>query len=137
MSIIRLVTPSSICATSSGGFQFTNNTFIYSPTSQQYAAGMLYNQFGIYVAYGYHNVTSTRIWGASQSSTANTAYLVGQTDRNLVVYTSSPNGVQWASGTNNGGSGRPFCLQMLDSDNLIWIDSTTTTIWQSNSAQIG
>ncbi|CAF1169530.1 unnamed protein product [Rotaria sp. Silwood1] len=97
---------------------------------------MLNNQFGIYRAYGYGNVTSTTIWTASQSSTSQTAYLALQTDRNLVVYTMSW-GVLWAAGINNGGIGNPFCFQMLDSGNLIWTDSSSTIIWQTNTVQSG
>jgi hypothetical protein len=95
---------------------------------------MLNNQFGVYEAYGYGNVTSTTIWAASQSSTSSTACLTLQNDRNLVIYTLNNTSVLWAAGTNNGGSGLPFCLEMLDTGNLVWIDSTSTTIWQSNSA---
>jgi hypothetical protein len=76
-STISLAPASTACATSSTGITLTNNTFIYSPTSERYAAGMLNNQFGSYIAYGYANVTSTSIWTASQSSTSYTAYFAG------------------------------------------------------------
>ncbi|CAF1228850.1 unnamed protein product [Rotaria sp. Silwood1] len=97
---------------------------------------MLNNQFGIYRAYGYGNVTSTTIWTASQTSTSQTSFLALQTDRHLVVYTST-GGVLWYSGTNNGGVGSPFCFQMLDSGNLIWTDNSGTVVWQTNTAQSG
>ena len=113
-----------------------DNQFIYSPTSHIYAAGMLNNQFGIYKAYGYANVTSTTIWKASQTSTSSTCYLALQTDRNLVVYT-LPSGYVWTPFTQNDGTGIPFCFQILDSGNLIWTDNSGAIIWQSYSAQSG
>ncbi|CAF1614327.1 unnamed protein product [Rotaria magnacalcarata] len=94
---------------------------------------MLNNQFGVYVAYGYNNVTSTSIWTAGQSSTPAGAFFAAQGDRNLVVYTSS--GVPiWSPMVNNGGVGAPFCLAMQDSGNLVWTDSTSALIWQSGSS---
>ena len=84
---------------------------------------MLNNQFGIYQAYGYGNVTWTAIWTAAQTSTSLPCKLALQTDRNLVVYLTVP----------TNGSGTPFCLQMLDTGNLICINSTSDIIWQSNS----
>ena len=92
------------------------------------------NQFGVYVAYGNTYVTSTAVWTASQLSTPSDARFVAQTDRNLVVYssTSSPSAL-WASYTWNGGTNSPFCLEMLDNGNLIWKDSSNYTIWQTNS----
>lgn len=113
-----------------------NNQFIYSPTSQIYAAGMLNNQFGVYKAYGNANVTSTAIWTASQSSTASTCYLALQSDRNLVVYTTT-GGVLWAPMTQTSTPVYPYCFQILDTGNLIWTDSIGTIIWESNSAQTG
>ncbi|CAF3803969.1 unnamed protein product [Rotaria sordida] len=129
--------PSTLCVNNTSDRKLYNNEFIYSPTSQVYAAGMLNNQFGIYRAYGYGNVTSTTIWTASQSTTSITCHLQLQTDRNVVVYTTTSSIAVWAAGVNNGGSGKPFCLQMLDSGNLIWINNTGSTIWQTNSAQSG
>ncbi len=114
-----------------------NSQFIYSPTSQAYAAGMLNNQFGIYYAYGYGNVTSTALWTASQSTTSVLSFLGLQTDRNVVVYASSSLVPLWASSTVNNGIGNPFCLKMLDSGNLIWIDNTSTIIWQTYTTQSG
>jgi len=113
-----------------------NSQFIYSPTSQAYAAGMLNNQFGIYYAYGYGNVTSTALWTASQSTTSVSSFLGLQTDRNVVVYTTSWSAI-WASATVNNGFGNPFCLKMLDSGNLIWIDNTSSIIWQTYTTQSG
>ncbi|CAF1255218.1 unnamed protein product [Rotaria sordida] len=129
--------PSTLCVNSTSDRKLYNNEFIYSPTSQVYAAGMLNNQFGIYMAYGYGNVTSTTIRTASQSTTSITCHLQLQTDRNVVVYTTTSSIAVWAAGVNNGGSGKPFCLQMLDSGNLIWNDNAGSTIWQTNSAQSG
>lgn len=129
------VPPSSICV-ANGSEILYNNQFIYSPTSQAYAAGMLNNQFGVYQAFGYGNVTTTALWKASQTSTSQAGLLALQSDRNLVVY-GTTSGVLWTPYINNGGVGAPFCLQMLDSGNLIWTDSTSTIIWQTNTAQIG
>ena len=126
--------PSTICVTS--GAYLYNNQFIYSPTFENYAAGMLNNQFGIYRAFGYGSVTSTAIWTASQSSTSQTCFLSIQGDRNLVVYTLNYT-VLWSPFVMNGGIGNPFCLQILDSGNLIWTDVFGALIWQSNSAQSG
>ncbi|CAF1229928.1 unnamed protein product [Rotaria magnacalcarata] len=126
---------SSICV-SNISVSLYNNQFVYSPTSQIYAAGMLNNQFGVYIAYGYANVSSTALWTAAQSSTSQTCFLALQTDRHLVVYTLT-SVVLWASGTNNGGIGSPFCFQMLDSGNLIWTDNTNTIVWQTNTVQTG
>ena len=121
---------------STGSGRLDNNQFIYSP-SKLYAAGMMNNQFAIYRAYSYLNVTSTRIWTASQSSTAQVAFLAVQSDRNLVIYTVSSGAVLWASGTNNGGVGVPFCLQLFDSGNMVWMGSSSTIIWRPSSAQTG
>ncbi|CAF4215570.1 unnamed protein product [Adineta steineri] len=131
---LTLAIPSSICVSNVGKNAILNaNQFIYSPTQQIYAAGMLSNQFGVYQAYGYGNVTSTAVWTASQSSRPTGAYFVAQVDRNLVVYTASGS-ILWAINTYNNGAGSPFCLKMLDSGNLVWVDSTNTIIWQSNSS---
>lgn len=114
-----------------------NNAFIYSPTSQNYAAGMLNNQFGVYQAFGYGRVTSTAIWTAPQTSTLQPAWLALQYDRNLVVYSSVPVGgsiVLWTPSVENNGTGSPFCLQMLDTGNLIWTNNTSDIVWESNSA---
>ena len=107
------------------------NQFIYSPISQSYAAGMFRNQFGIYKAYGFENVTSQSIWNASQSNNPVGTYFAAQSDQNLVVY--GPAGVPlWASNTYNGGYNHFFCLHLLDNGTLIWIDTTNSTIWHSN-----
>jgi hypothetical protein len=98
-----------------------------------YAAGMLNNQFGIYIAYGYNNVTSTAIWTLPQSSTPAGDFFAAQSDRNLVVYASNFT-VLWQAGTFISGMSAVFCLEILDNGNLIWVDSTNTIIWQSNSA---
>ena len=127
--------PSTICVSGSTTSLY-NNQFIYS-ISQLYAAGMMNNQFSIYVAYSNANVTSSTIWTASQSSIAQTSYLAIQTDRNLVVYTVSGNTVVWSLGLWNNGAGNPFCLQMLNSGNLVWTDTTGTIIWETNTAQTG
>ncbi len=95
------------------------------------------NQFGIYKAYGYANVTSTTIWIANQISTFSTCYLALQADRNLVVYPSNYMIEIWAANVANGGTGHPFCLEMLDSGNLIWVDNTGAIIWQTHTAQSG
>jgi len=128
--------PSTVCVTNTG-VNYYNNQFIYSPTSQIYAAGMLNNQFGIYKAYGYANVTSTTIWIAPQIPTNNTCYFALQTDRNLVVYALANNAIIWSPYVNNGGIGSPFCLEMLNSGNLIYFDNNGTIIWQTNTVQSG
>jgi len=129
--------PSTACVTNTNVI-FNNNQFIYSPTSHVYAAGMLNSQFGIYKAYGYANVTSTTIWIASQTPTNSTCFLALQPDHNLVVYTLNYMSV-WASNVDvvSSGIGNPFCLEMLDSGNLIWVDNTGTIIWQTNTIQSG
>lgn len=130
-----LAPPSIACSTTSGDLILYDNQFIYSPTSQLYAAGMRNNRFGVYNAYGYNNVTSSSLWTASQSSYPIGSVLTGQSDANIVVYTSR-HGVLWASNTNIGG-GPVFCLQMLDSGNLIWTDTSNTVIWETNTAVSG
>ena len=92
------------------------------------------NQFGVYVAYGNANVTSTAVWTASQSSTPSDAWFAAQTDRNLVVYssTSSPS-VLWAAHVSLPGTNSAYCLEMLDTGNLIWTNSSNNIIWQTNS----
>ncbi|CAF1090207.1 unnamed protein product [Adineta steineri] len=130
-----LAPPSTACIDATG-LSLYNNQFIYSPATQVYAAGMLNNTFGVYKAYGYQNVTTTAIWLANQNPNNSSVdcFLALQTDRNLVVYTL--NGVAvWANMVNNGGSGNPFCLEMLDSGNLIWIDRNATVIWQTNTEE--
>jgi hypothetical protein len=127
-----LAPPSTICSSA----YLYNNQFIYSPTNQIYAAGMLNNQFGVYNAYGYNNVTSTAIWTAPQSSTPAGAFFAAQSDRNLVVYASN-SAVLWEAGTFISGMSAVFCLEMLDNRNLIWVNSTNTIIWQSNTAVTG
>ncbi|CAF1151669.1 unnamed protein product [Adineta steineri] len=122
-------TPPSTACIDTTGLSLYNNQFIYSPTSHVYAAGMLNNTFGVYKAYGYQNVTTTAIWLANQNPNNSSVdcFLALQADCNLVVYTL--NGVAvWANMVNNGGSGNPFCLEMLDSGNLIWIDQNATII---------
>ena len=108
-----------------------NNQFIFSP-AQNYAAGMMNNQFGVYRSYSNTNVTSSTTWTASQTSTSQNAYLALQADRNLAVYTVSGNAILWSANKNNGGIGKPFCLQMTDTGLLRWIDSNNTYIWTSN-----
>jgi len=90
---------------------------------------MLNNQFGVYVAYGYANVTSTAIWTAPQTSTPAGAFLAVQADRNIVVYTSTPSAL-WFSGTFIVNHSALHCLQILDNGNLIWKNSGGTIIWQ-------
>ena len=91
------------------------------------------NLFGVYIAYANANVTSTAVWTASQSSTPSDARFVAQSDRNLVVYTStfSP-GVLWTAHVAINGMNSAFCLEMLDTGNLIWKDSSNNIIWQTN-----
>jgi hypothetical protein len=128
-----LAPPSTICSSSTSTSILYSNQFIYSPTHQIYAAGMLSNQFGIYNAYGYGSVTSTAIWTIAQSSTPSGALFAAQNDRNLVVYGSN-GAVLWTANTYISGLAAAFCLQMLDNGNLIWTNSTNSIIWQSNSA---
>jgi len=90
---------------------------------------MLNNQFGVYIAYGYANVTSTAIWTASQTSAPVGAFLSLQSDRNIVVYANNM-AVLWASGTFIVSSPAAYCLQILDNGNLIWTNSAGTIIWQ-------
>ena len=132
MKIFLSVPPSSLCANKTSGVFLYNGQFIYSPTSHTYAAGMLNNQFGVYKAYGYQNVTATAIWRANQMSTTYEAYFVSQGDRNLVVYTTSTNVVLWSAKTYNGGYGDPFCLNVLDTGILIYVNGSGSTIWQTN-----
>ena len=95
---------------------------------------MLNNQFGVYNAYGYNNVTSTAIWTANQTSTPTGAIFAPQNDGNLVVY----NGTLaiWDSQTFTSGLVAVFCLEMLDSGNLIWMNATNVIIWESNSTVV-
>ncbi|CAF0800787.1 unnamed protein product [Adineta steineri] len=132
--LLILAIPTTICVSSYAALASLNNSqFIYSPTQQLYAAGMRNNQFGVYQAYAYGNVTSTSIWTASQLSTPADAYLSVQGDRNLAICTASGS-VLWSPNVYNNGTGLPFCLKILDSGNLIWVDNATTIIWQSNSS---
>jgi hypothetical protein len=125
-----------ICSTTNRSTFLYNNQFIYSPTYQLYAAGMLHNQFGIYNAYGFGNVTSRAIWNATQTWRPAGSYFAAQSDRNLVVY-GRAGAVLWAANIYIGGLQAVFCLQMLDNGNLIWTNSTNSIIWQSNSAVTG
>ena len=120
-----------MCVYNRSASMLYNNQFIYSPTFQFYAAGMLNNQFGVYNANGYGNVTSTAIWTANQTSTTGSGFVAAQCDKNVVVYLN--NNPVWASGSFSTGSCETFCLEILDDGNLIWLDSTNTIIWQSNS----
>lgn len=127
-----LAPPSTSCASATVNAILYNNQFIYSPTSKVYAAGMLNNQFGIYRSYGYANVTSTAIWTCPQSSIMANSFFAAQQDGNLVVYAGSGT-VLWASST----SSSPFasyCLQMLDSGNLIWTNAANSIVWQTNTS---
>ncbi len=93
---------------------------------------MLNNQFGVYKAYGYGNVTSVAIWTCPQIAVLPNSSLAAQQDRNLVVYAGN-GAVLWVSNTYI----TPFasyCLQMLDNGNLIWTNSKNSTIWQTNTA---
>jgi len=90
---------------------------------------MLNNQFGVYIAYGYANVTSTAIWTASQTSAPVGAFLGLQPDRNIVVYANNM-AVLWVSVTSIVNTLAAYCLQILDNGNLIWTDSGGTIIWQ-------
>jgi hypothetical protein len=94
---------------------------------------MLNNQFGVYNAYTNGNVTSSALWLCPQSGTPAGAFFAAQLDRNLVVYTST-GGVLWAANIWIGGMNAAFCLQMLDSGNLIWTDSTGAIAWQTNTS---
>lgn len=94
---------------------------------------MLNNQFGVYASYAYNNVTSTALWLCPQSSAPAGAFFAAQLDRNLVVYTSS-GGVLWTAGIWVSGMNAAFCLQMLDSGNLVWTDSSNTIQWQTNTS---
>lgn len=132
--IIVVAPPSSICSSTNTNAILYNDQFIYSPTGHFFAAGMKNNQFGVYNAFGYGNVSSTAIWTATQSSTPAGAYFAGQSDRNLVVYANN-SAVLWTAGVHISGLSAAFCLQMLDSGNLIWTNSSAI-IWQSNSTVV-
>jgi hypothetical protein len=94
---------------------------------------MLNNQFGIYHAYGYNNVTSSSIYTIPQSSTPAGAFFAAQNDRNLVVYAAN-SAVLWAANIYVSGLAAAFCLVMQDNGNLIWEDSSNNIYWQSNTA---
>lgn len=118
--------PSSICTTNTTYAYLNNNQFIYSPTDQRYAAGMLNNQLGVYQANGYGSVTSTALWAAPQTATPTGAYFSIQNDRNLVIYApSSP--VLWASNTYLMPRA-VYCLRMLDNGNLIYINASNSAV---------
>lgn len=89
---------------------------------------MLNNQWGVYKAYGYNNVTSTAIWNCSQSSTPSGAFLSAQSDSNLVVYSSS-NTVLWKLYANSPNPPGIYCLQILNNGTLIWKNSTNGILW--------
>ncbi len=129
---LTLAPPSTACSSSTSNAMLSNNQFIYSPTHQLYAAGLLNNQFGVYNAYGYGNVTSTALWTCPQSSVQPNSSLAAQQDRNLVVYAGT-GAVLWASNTGTSPFAS-YCLQMLDNGNLIWTNSTNSIIWQTNTA---
>ncbi|CAF1378124.1 unnamed protein product [Adineta ricciae] len=131
-SVTTSTPPSSLCANTTSSAFLYKNQFIYSPTSQTYAAGMLNNQFGVYKAYGYQNVTATAIWNAKQKPTTYEAYFVAQGDRNLVVYAASVGTVLWSANTASRVYGEPFCLNMLDTGILMYVDGSGSTIWQTN-----
>ncbi|CAF0983821.1 unnamed protein product [Adineta ricciae] len=128
--------PSSACVYNTS-ITFYNDQFLYSPTSQTYAAGMLNNQFGVFKAYSYGNVTAQAIWTANQTSTSVPCFLALQTDRNLVVYATRNQTVLWAANIYNNGTGKPFCFKISDSGNLIWTDNSNSIVWQTNTAQTG
>jgi hypothetical protein len=127
-----LAPPSTSCSAPFYTAVLYNNQFIYS-TSELYAAGMLNNQFGVYVAYTNGNVTSTSLWLCPQSSTPAGAYFAAQSDRNLVVYTST-GGVLWAANIYISGLNTAFCLTMENSGNLVWADTSGNIIWQTNTS---
>ncbi|CAF1427045.1 unnamed protein product [Adineta ricciae] len=122
--------PSSAC-TSEVHRSFFDNEFICSPSSQTFAAGLLEGQFGVYRTDGYGNVTSSSIWLGKQKSKLGSELKL-QLDGHLVVYGKGK--AIWASGTENGGRGSPFCLEIADTGNLQWIDSEKTVLWQTNTA---
>lgn len=129
---LTVAPPSTSCANATTNSIIYNNQFIFSPSNYLYAAGMLNNQFGVYRSYGYDNVTSTAIWTCPQSAVLASSIFAAQQDGNLVVYAGTGT-VLWTSAT----SSTPFasyCLQMLDSGNLIWTNSANTIVWQTNSA---
>ncbi|CAF1603532.1 unnamed protein product [Adineta ricciae] len=105
-----------------------DNEFLYSPTSQTYAAGLLNGQFGIYRAYKYGNVTSSSIWLANQKLILGIELKL-QRDRSLHVYSS--NEAIWGSGTHNGGKGGPFCLVISDMGHLRWINAKKEILWEA------
>ena len=96
---------------------------------------MLNNTFGVYQAYSYRNVTSVAIWSASQSPSSLPAHFAAQSDRNLVVYDDNSTAL-WNTATYVNGTGGPFCLRLLDNGTLIWTDSMSNLIWQSNATII-
>ncbi|UJR11851.1 hypothetical protein I4U23_016031 [Adineta vaga] len=121
--------PISTACTSDRDRSLFENEFLYSPTSQRYAAGLLNGQFGVYEPYGYDNVTSYVIWLADQKSQPGVELKL-QRDRNLIVYGNSE--ALWGAGGYNGGDGGPFCLKLLDSGNLVWINNDEEIIWQTD-----
>ncbi|CAF1222640.1 unnamed protein product [Adineta ricciae] len=121
---------SSAC-TSEEDRSFSDNEFICSPSSKTFAAGLLEGQFGVYRTDGYGNVTSSSIWLASQNPKLGSELKL-QSDGHLVVY---GKGIAiWGSKTENGGRGRPFCLEIADTGNLQWIDAKKKVLWETNTA---
>ncbi|CAF1510374.1 unnamed protein product [Adineta ricciae] len=122
---------SSLCTDDSDKSLF-DNEFLYSPTSQTYATGLLNGQFGVYKTDGYGNVTSTSIWLAEQKSKLGVELKL-QRDRSLIVY--APGVAIWGSGTHNGGDGGPFCLVISDMGHLRWINAKKEILWKPKELQ--
>lgn len=129
-ALILASPPSIICTGSSSNVYLTNSFFIYSP-SQRFAAGVVNDRFGVYVANGYNSVTNIGIWLSPGSTAQPGAHLVAQFDRNLVIYASGT-GALWASHTAIGYTGYTFCLHMLDNGALIWTDPWNNIIWRTS-----
>jgi len=92
---------------------------------------MLNNKFGVYHAYGYGNVTSRAIWTCPQIAVLPNSLFAAQQDGNLVVYAGNGT-VLWKSNTGTSPFAS-YCLHMSNSGNLIWMNSTNSTIWQTNT----
>ena len=114
--------------------RLSNNEFIYSPKSQNYAAGLLNNTLGVYKAFGFENVTSFALWTAKPSKNCDVCHLGIQTDGNLVLCMNDGTGI-WASNTYNENVQTPLCLEILDSGNLIWTDRKDNILWHTNTIQ--